>query len=145
MKEWVSHLQKGVEAAKQGNLDGAEAHFRETLRWNPTNTDALLSLAHIYYDQEKFDGALELIEECIAADPAKPQTHHQRGMVRSAMGDLSGALADFDTELRLHPNDLEAMLSRGVTLSKLGNTTDALASYQQAMRLVPQDPRPYHN
>jgi Flp pilus assembly protein TadD len=45
MKEWMEHLQKGVEAAKQGDLDRAEAHFRETLRWNPTNTDALLNLA----------------------------------------------------------------------------------------------------
>jgi tetratricopeptide (TPR) repeat protein len=142
MKEWLRHLQKGVEAAKQGNLDGAETHFRETLRWNPTNTDALLNLAHIYYHQEKFDGALELIEECIAADPAKPQAHHQRGMVRSAMGDLKGALADFDTELRLHPNDFDAILNRGVILSDLGNTTDALASYEQAIQLAPKNPSP---
>src|SRR6185369_10310035 len=51
----------------------------------------------------------------------------------------------FDTELQLHPHDLEVMLSRGVTLSKLDNTTDALASYEQAMQLAPRDPRPYHN
>lgn len=145
MQEWMGHLQKGAEAANQGDLDRAEAHYRETLCWNPTNTDALLSLAGICYLRQKFDRALELMEECIAADPAKPQAHHQRGMVRSAMGDLNGALVDFDTELRLHPNDLDATLSRGVTLSKLGNTTDALASYEQAMRLAPQDPRPYHN
>src|ERR1041384_4805944 len=98
MNEWVEHFQKGVEATRQGDLDGAETHFRETLRLNPTNTDALFNLAHVYYFRQKFDSALELIEECIAADPAKPQAHHQRGMVRSAMGDLSGALADFDTE-----------------------------------------------
>ena len=145
MKEWVEHLQKGVEAAKHGDLDQAEAHFRETLRWNPTNTDALLNLSGIYYLRQNFDGALGLLDECITADPAKPQAHHQRGMVRSVMGDLSGALADFDTELRLRPNDLEAILSRGVILSRMGNTTDALASYEQALRLAPQDPRPHHN
>jgi tetratricopeptide (TPR) repeat protein len=145
MKEWMEHLQKGVEAAKQGDLDRAEAHFRETLRWNPTNTDALLNLAHIYYHQERFDGALEFIKECIAADPAKPQAHHQQGLVRRAMGDLKGALADFDTELRLHPNDFDVILNRGVILSDLGNTTDALASYEQAIQLDPKNPRPYHN
>jgi len=145
MNEWVGHLEKGVEAAKRGDLDQAEVHFRETLRRNPTNTDALLNLANIYYHRQEFDGALELIEECLAADPAKPQAHHLRGMVRSAVGNLSGALTDFDTELRLHPNDLDATLSRGVTLSELGNTTDARASYEQAMRLAPKDPRPYHN
>lgn len=145
MNEWMGHLQQGFEAAKQGNLDQAEAHFRETLRCNPTNTDALLNLSHIYYHRQKFDGALELIEECITAEPTKPQAHHQRGMVRSAMGDLSGALVDFDTELRLHPDGFEAILSRGVILSNLGNTTEALASYEQAMRLAPRDPRPYHN
>ena len=66
-------------------------------------------------------------------------------MVRSAMGDLSGALSDFDAALRLHPDDLETTLSRGLTLSKLGDTTEALASYEQAMQLAPGDPRPYHN
>lgn len=145
MKEWVRHLQMGVEAVKHGDLDGAEAHYRETLRLNPTNTDALLNLAGIHYVRRDFDSALKLMDQCITADPTKPQAHHQRGMVRSAMGDLTGALADFDTELRLHPNDLEAILSRGVTLSKLGNTTDALASYEEAMRLAPRDPRPYYN
>jgi tetratricopeptide (TPR) repeat protein len=99
----------------------------------------------MYYHQERFAGALEFIEECIAADPAKPQAHHQRGMVRRAMGDLKGALADFDTELRLHPNDFDAILNRGVILSDLGNTTDALASYEQAIQLDPKNPRPYHN
>jgi tetratricopeptide (TPR) repeat protein len=145
MNEWMGHLQQGFEAAKRGDLDQAETQFRETLRCNPTNTDALLNLSHIYYDRQKFDRALELIEECIAADPTKPQAHHQRGMVRSAMGDLSGALVDFDTELRLHPDDFGAMLNRGVILSKLGNTTEALASYEQAMRLGPREPRPYYN
>lgn len=145
MKKWTEHLQKGVEAARQGDLDRAEGHYRETLRLNPTNTDALLNLSGIHYHRRKFDSALKLLDECLTVDPAKPQAHHQRGMVRSAMGDLNGALADFDTELRSRPNDLEAMLSRGITLSKLGNTTDALASYEQAMRLAPQDPRPYHN
>ena len=145
MKEWVRHLHKGIEAAKQGDLDGAEAHYRETLRLNPTNGDALFNLAGIHYLRRDFEGALELISRCMTAAPAQPQAHYQRGMVRSAMGDLSGALADFDTELRLHPDDLEVILSRSVTLSELGNTSDALASYEQAMRLAPQDPRPYHN
>jgi Flp pilus assembly protein TadD len=145
MKEWLRQLHKGIEAVKRGDLDQAEAHYWETLRLNPGNTDALLNLSGIYYHRRSFDKALELVEECIAADPTRPQAHHQRGMVRSAMGDLNGALSDFDMELRLHPDDLEAILSRGVTLSELGNTTEALASYEQAMRLAPRDPRPYHN
>src|ERR1044072_4521046 len=133
MKQWMRHLQEGVEAAKRGDLDRAEAHSRETLRCSPINTDALLNLAGIHYLRRDFEGALELMEQCITADPTKPQAHHQRGTVRSEMGDLNGALADFDTELRLRPNDLETILSRGVTLSKLGQTAAALASYEQAM------------
>lgn len=145
MKDWVQHLQKGVEAAKQGDLNGAEVHYRETLRRNPTNTDALLNLSGVYYLRRNFDRALELVEECITADPTRPQAYFQRGMVRSAIGDLSGAISDFDTALRLHPDDLETILSRGVTLFKLGDIADALASYEHAMRLAPKDPRPYYN
>ena len=145
MEKWVQHLHKGVEAAKRGDLDTAETHYRESLRLNPTNTDALLNLSGIYYFRGNLDRALEFAEQCITVDPARPQAHFQCGEVRHAMGDLSGAVSDFDAGLRLHPNDLEAILSRGFTLSKLGNTTAALASYEQAMRLAPRDPRPYHN
>ena len=92
MEKWVQHLHKGVEAAKRGDLDMAETHYRESLRLNPANADALLNLSGIYYFRGNLDRALEFAEQCITVDPARPQAHFQCGEVRHAMGDLSGAL-----------------------------------------------------
>lgn len=138
-------IQKGIEAAHRDDLERAEAHFREALRWSPTNTDALFNLGVIHYVRRDLDSALDLVSQCIASDPARPKAHYQRGMVRHAKGDLSGALADFDTELQSHPDDVDAVLSRGATLSDLGNKSEALASYERAMHLAPRDPRPHFN
>ena len=60
MEKWLRQLHKGIEAAKQSDLDRAEAHYRETLRLNPTNTDAFLNLSGIYYVRRNFNKALEL-------------------------------------------------------------------------------------
>lgn len=36
------------------------------------------------------------------------------------MGDLSGAISDFDAGLRLRPDDLEVILCRGLILFQAG-------------------------
>jgi tetratricopeptide (TPR) repeat protein len=146
MKERAEHLiQEGVIACQQGDINLGEAHFREALRLSPTDTDGLFNLGVACYAKRDFDSAMDLLSQCIAADPARPKAYYQRGMVRHAKGDLNGALADFDTELRSDPDDVEAILSRGATLSALGNKGEALASYQRAIQLAPHDPRPHFN
>lgn len=138
-------VQAAIDAVDQGDLERAEELFREVLRGNPTNSDALHHLAVMHYLRGELDSSMEFISKCIATQPTRAKAHYHRGMVRHAERDLSGALADFDTELGANPRDVDALLSRGVTLSDLGNSAEALASYQRAMEIAPQDPRPYLN
>ncbi|MFN8498681.1 MAG: tetratricopeptide repeat protein [Anaerolineae bacterium] len=146
MKTQVEHLvEEGLDSARRGDIERAEAQFREALRWSPDNADALFSLAVLHYVGNDLDGALDLLSQCIAADPLLPKSHYQRGMVQYARGDLIAALADFDCELRSQPDDVEAILSRGATLVALDNKSEALASYQRAIKLAPEDARPYYN
>lgn len=146
MSEQLAHLvQEGIEAARRDDLERAETCFREALRLEPADPDALYNLGVLGYLRRDLDGALDLVSQCIAADPSRPKAHFQRGMVRHAKGDLRGALADFDRELEFHPEDVDTVLSRGATLSALGNPSEALAAYERAMHLAPRDPRPHFN
>ena len=83
MKEWARHLQQGVEAAKQGDLDGAERHYRETLRLNPGKAR----------DESSVD-AQKLLDQI---QPQKAQKAQRRisPVKRKVMG-LSEYLADLD-------------------------------------------------
>ena len=45
------------------------------------------------------------------------------------------ALADFDSAIRIDPNDAQAYCNRGVMYAALGQHTAALADYAVALRL----------
>ena len=47
------------------------------------------------------------------------------------------AIADYDTAIRLNPNDAYAYISRGHAKEELGRYSEALADYDTAIRLNP--------
>ena len=61
------------------------------------------------------------------------------------MGDYKGAIADFDTAIRLNPDDATAYNTRGVAKGKLGQHFDAIADFDNAIRLNPDDATAYNN
>jgi hypothetical protein len=85
------------------------------------------------------------MSRCIAAEPGRPYAHAHRAKLRHAKGDFAGALADFDAELRLRPDDVDTLLNRGSSLGAMGRTTEALADYERVMRLAPREAGPYIN
>lgn len=60
-------------------------------------------------------------------------THVNRGILRSRLGDTQGALTDFDTALRLDPNQPEAYLNKGVVLIRQDHADAALPLFTMAL------------
>lgn len=63
-----------------------------------------------------------------------------RGGIRKDMGNLSGALADFNKAIKLSPNDYKANSNRGAVYSDMGKHAKALGDYQKANKLKPNNP-----
>ena len=47
--------------------------------------------------------------------------------------DFSGAVADFDTAIRLNPNDVNSYINRGAALSLLGDNLRALENFDKVI------------
>ncbi len=61
-------------------------------------------------------------------------THVNRGIIRSRLGDLEGALADFDAATRLDAQEPEAYLNKGLTLVLRANkASSALPLFEMAL------------
>ena len=94
----------------------------------------------------------ELLPE---SKPAKPlaqgnrsisaQTYYTWGNTKYDLGDYKGAIADYDSAIRLKPDHAGAYNNRGNTKSKLGQHFAAIADYDSAIRLKPDHADAYFN
>ena len=93
--------------------------------------------------------ALEACDRAIASgqftglDLAK--LHTSRGVERKRIGDLDGAIADYDAAIKLNPKDFFAYNNRGNTWRDKGDLERAIADYGEAIRLDPDYATPYIN
>jgi tetratricopeptide (TPR) repeat protein len=68
-------------------------------------------------------------------------THVNRGILRSRVGNVSGALADFDQATRLDPNEPEAYLNKGLVLTiKANDARTALPLFGMALERATKRP-----
>ena len=87
--------------------------------------------------------------------PAKPlaqgnrsisaETYYTWGNTKYHLGDYKGAIADFDSAIRLKPDDAKAYYNRGVAKGKLGQHFAAIADYDTVIRLKPDHAEAYYN
>ena len=96
-----------------------------------------------------------LTELLTESTPAKPlaegnrsisaETYFTWGNTKYYLGDYKGAIADYDTAIRLKPDDASAYKNRGVAKRKLGQHFAAIADYDNAIRLKPDLATAYNN
>jgi Tfp pilus assembly protein PilF len=78
-------------------------------------------------------------------EPATVEGYIRRGVMRDSKGDLSGAIADFDSALRLNPESAEAFANRGYTRENLADLAGAVDDFSEAIRLKPEYAGVYGN
>ena len=87
--------------------------------------------------------------------PAKPlaegnrsisaKTYFTWGYTKSDLGDYKGAIADYDTAIRLKPDYTIAYNNRGNAKNDLGQHSAAIADFDTAIRLKPDLAEAYYN
>jgi protein O-GlcNAc transferase len=130
-------LQEGLALHRRGAVDEAAARYRDVLRADPANADALYYLALISCQHGRFEEGAELARKSLAGDPQQARSHVILGRALHALGKNDDALASFDRAIALKPELAPAHANRADVLSKLGRNADALDSYDRALALAP--------
>ncbi len=84
--------------------------------------------------------AVQLLTSVLEEGPVVPCLQMERGHARTLIGDLPGALADYDEALRLQPDYFHALVNRGQLRHALGDHAAALEDLTAALRLQPRSP-----
>ena len=73
------------------------------------------------------------------------ETYFTWGNTKYGLGDYKGAITDYDTAIRLNPDDADAYNNRGAAKGDLGQHFAAIADYDTAIRLNPDLAYAYNN
>ena len=138
-------LAMAVQYHLSGNLQQAEAIYRQILQVDPSNADALHLLGVIAHQAGESNQAIRYITQAIGICPSNVAFHNNLGEVYRAQGQLAAAVAQYQEAIRLEPDHAEAYLNLGNALKDQGQLAAAVAHYQEAIRLKPDFVEPHNN
>ncbi|MDP2241947.1 MAG: tetratricopeptide repeat protein [Burkholderiales bacterium] len=138
-------LRRGLELHRAGNLQEAEALYRQVLAREPRHFDALLHLGLARAQGGDFNEALKWLESAANVRPDAAEAHANLGRVQLASDNPEAALQSYDRALAIKPQYPEALNGRGIALRKLDRHEEAVASYDRALALAPDWPEVLNN
>ena len=78
-------------------------------------------------------------------EPDYAEAWNNRGVARAPLGDVAGAIADYNQAINLKPDLAEAWSNRGNARVRQADFIAAIADYDQAISLNPEKPAFHHN
>jgi tetratricopeptide (TPR) repeat protein len=134
------HQMMAQEMARQGNIDGAIAHYREAVKLDPHvpglrfELAEALSLSTNPGDQEQVE---KEYQAALAENPFDEKAESRLGDIALRSSDLESALKHYKRALELQPNDADACLGIGRTLIQLHRPAEAEPYLKRSVELEP--------
>ncbi|MCB1009383.1 MAG: tetratricopeptide repeat protein [Acidobacteria bacterium] len=115
--------------------------LRQALEANPTDESALIALANLNFDIQRWDRARELYVRYLALHPDDADAHTDLGICQRAAGEFDAALESFAKAQALAPDHWQSVYNEVVVRAfDLGDHAAALAALEKLERLAPGNP-----
>jgi len=134
-----AHVQLAFHQRRQGRLDRAIMEMERVQRMFPDYTALLIPLGGFYLDRGDTAKALELFSTLARRQPDDPEVHYYYGVTLAFQRDLTGALREFDTAIRLDPAYARPYYGAYYTLGQAGQAEQALGYLQRLVEVNPDE------
>jgi tetratricopeptide (TPR) repeat protein len=125
-----AHYQLIAAKAALGDTDEAIALYQPRLAAAPENVRWHRLLASAYLAAQQPEHAARVIDSGLTLDPNDKQLLGQRGEVKAAMGDVDGALADWQRALDPDAHDISGAYSSAFLLEREGRLDEAVNAWR---------------
>ena len=139
-------LVKGLTYQQAGELVKAQREYKQVLKKDPDNVDALHLLGVVYRQRGQARLAIDYIQRAIQKSPHEAAFY--ANLARAMMdldSDANSLLAVCNKALSINPREREARNIKGVALTMLGEFTEAEYIYQSLIVEFPDYYDAYHN
>ena len=126
---------------KMGTDDyaGAEKDLLDALKLDPTNTNASLELASVYWKTKREPEARKIYLAVLSKDPKNRYALESLGYLARAMNDRAAAQQFFNRLAQAYPDDYVAFLALGDMYADAHDFAHADANYQKAYKRAPKN------
>ncbi len=137
-------LQQGQTKLAEETLQEAEKILQEHLAQTPDPT-AKLEMARLLSDRKRYDEALKLVREVIAAQPKLEEAYIFLGFIALQLARLDDAEQAYTQALKLNPKSADAMVGLGVIAFHKNRYDEAEAWFSRALEINPNHPHAKQN
>ena len=123
----------GMVSASKGDTATAETNFRSATQQDPANLNAERGLADMANRRNDNSELRQVAENTMKIYPALPEPYVWRGTAEAKDNQLDAAEKDFQTALKMNPNDNQALTEMAQLRIKQGRNADARKLLQQAL------------
>ena len=104
---------------------------------NSTQVETLYNTANNFYDNQKYEEALQFYDKVLAIDPSSVNALNSKGLALDHLQRYDEAVQTFDKALSINPSSVNALNNKGLALEHLQRYDEALQFYDKALSLDP--------
>lgn len=132
---------KAIKLCEKRKYEYAKPILVKLIKKNQTVSEYHRVLGQIYFDENKFDSALDFFIDALKWDPLNVNALIMMGNIFAKhKSDISAAMKYYDQVLAINPNDSIAINNIGANLMQLGKEDEALRYFEIAYELNPAYP-----
>jgi tetratricopeptide (TPR) repeat protein len=130
--EAVQHLQAGLEARKQHQIDQEIVEFRKATEVDPSLADGFLNLGAAYMEKHDYGSAIAPLKRALELSPDLPVGHQLLGYALLSQGYAAEAIP--------HLERVGAREALGIAQIQTGQLNDAVVNFSAVLAQRPNDP-----
>src|SRR5262249_23695029 len=125
-------VNRGIQKAQNGNLDGAIADFDRAMQLNPKDDAPYYNRAQARSLKQDTAGSIAHYTRAIELGSTNPVASNNRGNARAANNDRDGAISDYTRAIELKPDYARAYYNRAVARKGKGDANGSAADFKCA-------------
>jgi tetratricopeptide (TPR) repeat protein len=134
---------EGAQAAKDQDWNKAIERFQKAAeidrKFTPNLAIAYQQRAFSYAGDQRFQDALNDLNESIKINPRDARAYEQRAAIEMKINDYDKALADYGEAIKTNPGEIKYHLYRGYIYELRGDLQNAMTDTDAALKINPKN------
>lgn len=138
-RDWRPYWFLGAIANSQHNDSAAISYFKDVTKLAGWNVDGWIAVASIYYDNEKYDQAVEVLERAKTILPNESRIYFILGISQQRLKNDEDAANSLEQAIQLNNKSVDALSALGLVYDEMSRHEDSDSMYERALHLDPKN------